>query len=189
MRFRTDLSDLTGDAWTETTVESSVPFQGRIVTMRVDRVRLPNGRFSTREIAEHSDSVCVVPVDRDGNILMVRQYRKPLERQLLEVPAGGIEPGEDPEETVVRELQEEIGFTAKEITRLSGFWLAPGWCTEYMYAYLARDLEPSRLPADDDESITVVPVTLEEVVTMMESGVIQDAKSIASLLLALRVLS
>ena len=125
----------------------------------------------------------------DGNILMVRQYRKPLERQLLEVPAGGIEPGEDPEETVVRELQEEIGFTAKEITRLSGFWLAPGWCTEYMYAYLARDLEPSRLPADDDESITVVPVTQEEVVTMIESGVIQDAKSIASLLLALRVLS
>ena len=176
------------EPWTETTVESKVEFQGRIITLRVDRVRLPNGRFTTREIAEHSDSVCVVPVDENGNVLMVRQFRKPLEAQLLEVPAGGIEAGESPEGAAIRELQEEVGFTAGDIKRLSGFWLAPGWCTEYMYAYLARDLEPSRLPADDDESITVVPVPLDQVFSMMESGEIQDAKSIASLLLALRLL-
>ena len=174
------------EPWIETTVESKVEFQGRIVTLRVDRVRLPNGRFSTREIAEHSDSICVVPVDETGNILMVRQYRKPLESELLEVPAGGIEAGESPEDTVVRELQEEIGFIARDIKHLSSFWLAPGWCTEYMHAYLARELEPSRLPADDDESITVVPVPLDMVLPMIESGEIQDAKSIASLLLALR---
>ena len=176
------------DPWSEPTIESNVHFEGRILTLRVDQVRLPNGRLTTREIAEHSDSVCVVPVDQDGNILMVRQYRKPLEDQLLEVPAGGIEPGENPEESAVRELQEEIGFTARNITRLSGFWLAPGWCTEYMYAYLARGLEPSRLPADDDENITVIPVAPNDVVPLIESGVIQDAKSIASLLLALRVI-
>lgn len=161
-------------------------FQGRIVTLRVDRVRLPNGRFTTREIAEHSDSVCVVPLDENGNILMVRQFRKPLEDQLLEVPAGGIEAGESPEDTVIRELQEEVGFIAGDIKLLSGFWLAPGWCTEYMHAYLARDLAPSRLPADDDENITVLPVPLDQVLPMIESGEIQDAKSIASLLLALR---
>ena len=175
------------DLWAETTVESKVEFQGRIVTLRVDRVRLPNGRFTTREVAEHSNSVCVVPVDELGNVLMVRQFRKPLGEQLLEVPAGGIEAGESPEETVIRELQEEVGFIAKDIQRLSGFWLAPGWCTEDMHAFLARDLEPSRLPADDDESITVVPVPLNQMATMIESGEIQDAKSIASLLLALRV--
>ena len=174
------------EPWTETTVESKAEFQGKIVTIRVDRVRLSNGRFTTREIAEHSDSVCVVPVDEKGNILMVRQFRKPLEDQLLEVPAGGIEADERPEEAAIRELQEEVGFTASDMKRLSGFWLAPGWCTEFMYAYLARDLEPSRLPADDDESITVVPVPLGQVIPMMESGEIQDAKSIASLLLALK---
>jgi ADP-ribose pyrophosphatase len=175
--------------WTETTVESRVEFQGKIVTLRVDRVRLPGGRFTTREIAEHSDSICVVPVDQNGNILMVRQFRKPLEDQLLEVPAGGIEPGESPEDAAVRELQEEVGFTSRDMKPLSGFWLAPGWCTEYMYSYLARGLEPSRLPADDDESITVVPVPLDRVMPMIESGEIQDAKSIASLLLALRTVN
>ena len=176
------------EPWTETTVESKVEFQGRIITLRVDRVRLPNGRFTTREIAEHSDSVCVVPLDGKGNILMVRQFRKPLEDQLLEVPAGGIEAGETPEATAIRELQEEVGFTAGDIKHLAGFWVSPGWCTEYMHAYLARNLAPSRLPADDDESITVVPVPLDRVLPMMESGEIQDAKSIASLLLALRVI-
>ena len=175
------------EPWTETTVESKVEFQGRIVTLRVDRVRLPNGRFTTREIAEHSDSICVVPLDEKSNILMVRQYRKPLESQLLEVPAGGIEAGESPEETVVRELQEEVGFIARDIKLLSSFWLAPGWCTEYMYSYLARELEPSRLPADD-ESIIVIPVALDQVLPMIESREIQDAKSIASLLLALRAI-
>ena len=176
------------EIWNEPTIESKVEFQGKIVTLRVDTISLPDGRTSTREIAEHGDSICVVPVDGDGNILLVRQYRKPLESELLEVPAGGIEPGESPEDAVVRELQEEIGFTARQITPLSGFWLAPGWCTEYMYAYLARDLEPSSLPADFDESIVVEPAPLDRIIPMIESGEICDAKSIASLLLALRVL-
>lgn len=172
----------------EPTIDSKVVFEGRILTLRVDSVRLPNGRETTREIAEHSDSVCIVPIDEQGNILLVRQYRKPVEMDLLEVPAGGIEEGEVPEEAVQRELQEEIGYTAGNLQHLSSFWLAPGWCTEYMHAYLATDLMPSNLAADDDEFISVVRVPLAESLDMVKQGLIRDAKSISSLLMASQVL-
>lgn len=172
----------------ETTVESRTEFQGRIINVRVDKVRMPNGRITTREIAEHGASVCIVPVDPQGNVLLVRQYRKPIEDQLLEVPAGGIEPGESPLEAAVRELQEEVGFAARDIQPLSSFWISPGWCTEFMHAYLATELEPARLPADYDENIAVVPVPLDEVDGLIHSGEIKDVKSIAALLLALREL-
>jgi ADP-ribose pyrophosphatase len=172
----------------EPTIDSKVVFEGRILTLRVDSVRLPNGRETTREIAEHSDSVCIVPIDEQGNILLVRQYRKPVEMDLLEVPAGGIEEGEVPEEAVQRELQEEIGYTAGNLQHLSSFWLAPGWCTEYMHAYLATDLIPSSLAADDDEFISVVRVPLAESLDLVKQGQIRDAKSISSLLMASQVL-
>jgi ADP-ribose pyrophosphatase len=172
----------------EPTIDSKVVFEGRILTLRVDSVRLPNGRETTREIAEHSDSVCIVPIDEQGNILLVRQYRKPVEMDLLEVPAGGIEEGEVPEEAVQRELQEEIGYTAGNLQHLSSFWLAPGWCTEYMHAYLATDLMPSNLAADDDEFISVVRVPLAESLDMVKQGLIRDAKSISALLMASQVL-
>ena len=172
----------------ETTVESRVEFEGRILRVRVDKVRLPDGRVTSREIAEHGASVCIVPVDSQGNVLLVRQYRKPVEDQLLEVPAGGVEPGESPLEAAVRELQEEVGFAAREIQLLSSFWISPGWCTEFMSAYLATELEPASLPADYDENIAVVPVPLSEVEGLMRSGEIKDLKSIASLLLAVKLL-
>jgi ADP-ribose pyrophosphatase len=161
-------------------------YRGKILNLRVDTVRMPSGRSAVREIAEHSDSVCMVPIDDQGNVLMVRQYRKPAEADLLEVPAGGIEAGEASEEAVLRELKEETGYTAGKLQLLSSFWIAPGWCTEFMHAYLATDLSPASLAADEDENITVVRVPLEEVIGLMERGDIQDAKSIASLLLAIR---
>ena len=172
----------------EPTVESKLVFQGRIVNLRVDTVRLPTGRLTTREIAEHSDSVCMVPLDGQGNVLMVRQYRKPPEVQLLEVPAGGMEPGEEPQEAVLRELQEEIGFTAGTLRHLPGFWVAPGWSTEYMHVYLASDLSPAILAADEDEAISLDRVPLEHITEMIKKGEIRDGKSIAALLMALRIL-
>jgi ADP-ribose pyrophosphatase len=173
------------DSLTETTVESKVVFQGKIINLRVDTVRLPSGRIAVREIADHSDSICVVPVDDEGNVLLVRQYRKPAEAVLLEVPAGGVEDGEVSEETVQRELQEEVGYRAGKLQHLSSFWLAPGWCTEYMHAYLATDLTPATLDADDDENIQVERVPLAQTLELIASGEIQDAKSIASLLLVM----
>lgn len=170
----------------EPTVESKLVYEGRILDLRVDTVRLPSGRLTTREIAEHSDSVCMVPLDSQGNVLLVRQYRKSVESNLLEVPAGGINENEAPEDAALRELQEEVGYTAGKITRLAGFWVSPGWCTEFMHAYLATELSPARLDADFDENITVIQVPLAQTIDLISSGEIQDGKSVASLLLAMR---
>lgn len=172
----------------EPTISSEHIFSGRIIDVRVDTVQLQNGRRSTREIVDHAPSICVVPVDSDGNVLMVRQYRKPTGDFLLEVPAGGIEDGETPEQATLRELQEEIGHAAGNLERLSAFWLAPGWCSEYMYAFLATDLRPANLESDDDEFIDVVRVPLADAADWIGRGEIQDAKSVASLLLAARVM-
>ena len=172
----------------EPTISTRPIFQGRILNVRVDTIRLPNGRETTREIVDHDPSICVVPVDQANNVLLVRQYRKPTESFLLEVPAGGIEEGETPEEATRRELQEEIGHTAGSLTELTAFWLAPGWCSEYMYAFLATDLTPAALDADEDEFIEVVRVPLLDIPGKIAGGEIQDAKSVASLLLAMRVL-
>ena len=173
----------------EPTIESKDIYQGRIIKLRVDTVQLPSGRTTTREIVEHEDAVCVVPIDENNNVLMVRQYRKAAQLNLLEVPAGGVEAGETPDETVLRELQEEVSVTSGSLRRLSGFWVSPGWATEFMHAYLATDLTPASLPADDDEYISVKRVPLDSIPGLIESGEIQDSKSIASLLLALRVLN
>ena len=172
----------------ETTLETQTVYQGKILNLRVDTVRLASGRVATREVAEHSDSVCIVPIDGDGNVVMVRQFRTPTARVLLELPAGGVEAGEVSEETVQRELQEETGYRAETLRHLAGFWLAPGWCDEYMHAYLATGLIPSKLAADDDEEIEVERVPLPRALDLIASGEINDAKSIAGLLLAQRIL-
>ena len=172
----------------EPTISSRPIYSGRIIDVRVDTVRLQNGRESTREIVDHAPSICVVPVDAEGNVLMVRQYRKPVDQFLLEVPAGGIEAGETPEEAAQRELQEEIGHTTDNLLAMSAFWLAPGWCSEFMYSFLATDLNPAPLDSDEDEFIEVVRVPLSEAMDVIASGEVQDAKSVASLLLALQTL-
>ena len=172
------------DFHSEPTISSKRIYEGHIINVRVDTVRLPSGREATREIVEHSHAVCIVPIDNDGKVVLVRQYRKPAEEALLEVPAGGVEDGEVSEEAVLRELQEEIGYTADHIEHLSSFWVAPGWATEYMHAYLATGLKESRLEADEDENIEVVRLPFDEAVAMFKTGGINDGKTIAALLLA-----
>lgn len=173
--------------FTEATIASARIYQGAILALRKDQVRMPNGRLTVREVLEHSDSVCMVPLDAEGNVLLVRQYRKPTESVLLEVPAGGIEEGETPEEAAMRELQEEVSHVAGELRELPGFWLAPGWCDEYMYVFLATDLKPSDLEQDYDEMVDAVRVPLPQTLELIERGEIRDAKSIAALLQTLRV--
>jgi nudix-type nucleoside diphosphatase (YffH/AdpP family) len=171
----------------EQTVDSRRIYSGKVIGVRVDTVRLPNGGTSQREIVEHGDSVVMVPVDDQQCVLLVRQYRKSPEKPLLEAPAGGLEEGESPEEGVLRELQEEIGFTAGNLQRMAGFWMAPGFCTEYMHAYIATDLHPSTLAPDEDENIEVVPTPLVLIPEMIRSGDIEDAKTIAALLMAMNL--
>ena len=169
----------------ERTVDSRVAFEGRLINVRVDTVRLANGRLTTREIVDGSNSVCIVPVDRRGNVFMVRQYRKAIEGLILEVPAGAMDDGEEPEAAARRELREETGFSAEKLEFLSFFWTTPGYCTEGMYAYLATGLSLGDIAPDEDENIEVVKVALKEVPSMIASGDIVDCKSIASLMLAL----
>jgi len=160
-------------------------FEGRVVKVRVDNVEMPGGRQTTREVVEHGEVVAVVVIDEQGQVLLEEQYRGAVGKKLLEIPAGGIEPGEDPEDAVCRELREEIGYLPQKIEKLGGFYAAPGYCTEYMHLYLATDLTPSRLFAEDSEGIRVVKVSLEHAVAMVISGEIHDGKSVAGLLLYL----
>jgi ADP-ribose pyrophosphatase len=170
----------------EKTLSSRLIYGGRAVRLRVDTVRLPSGRETTREIVEHDDCVAIIAVDDKGNVLLVNQFRKPVEKELLEIPAGGIEPGEDPVACVRREMREETGFLPKKVERLGGFYSTPGYCTEYLHLYLATDLVLSPLEAEDSESIRLVRVPLGQIRSLITSGSICDAKSIAGLLLFLK---
>ena len=166
----------------EETLSSRMVYEGRAVKLRVDTVRMPGGRETTREIVEHSDCVAIIAVDDEDNILLVEQFRKSVEKKLLEIPAGGIEPGETPEDCVRREMREETGFLPRRLERLGGFYSAPGYCTEYLYLYLATDLVPGPLQAEDSESIRLVRVPPAQIPSLITSGSICDAKSIAGLL-------
>ncbi len=166
----------------EKTLSSEQIYKGRAVNLRVDTVEKENGSRTTREIVEHSDCIAVVVLDEADNVLMVKQYRMAVEKTLLEIPAGGIEPGEQPVQAVSRELQEEIGFRPKKIQKLGGFYSAPGYCTEYLHFYLATQLEHSQLEAEDTDEIEVVKVPMSQVQNLIASGEIVDAKSIAGLL-------
>ena len=160
-------------------------FNGRAVNLRVDTVEEPDGRRTTREVVEHAEVICVVAVDGDGNFVLVRQYREAIGKELLEIPAGGIEAGEDPATAVRREMAEETGFEPRKLERMGGFYSAPGFCTEYLHLYLATDLVPHRLEAEDTAGIEVVRVRPDEVPGLIKSGVIRDSKSIAGLLMYL----
>lgn len=169
----------------EETVSSRLIYEGKILNLRVDQVRLPDGRLSQREIVEHASCVAIVAVDKDGNLLLVRQFRQAAGKELLEIPAGSIEAGEEPVDAVCRELAEETGYRPQKVTRIGGFYSSPGFCTEYMHLYLASDLVAHKLTAEDSEGIEVVAVPPGEILKLIKSGVIEDIKSAAGLLLYL----
>ncbi len=166
----------------EKTISSRVIYEGRAVKLRVDTVQKPDGSETTREIVEHADCITVVPVDANGNILLVNQYRQATGKELLEIPAGGIEPGEDPATAVAREMREETGFLPRKIEPLGGFYSAPGYATEYLYLFLATDMVPMPLVAEDTAEIKVVPIPKDRIPELIAKGDIRDSKSIAGLL-------
>ncbi len=162
-------------------LSSQVIYNGRTVKLRVDTVKMPGGRETTREIVEHPDCVAIIAIDAIDNVLLVNQFRKPVGKELLEIPAGGIEPDEDPVAAVCRELREETGYLPRKVQRLGGFYSAPGYCTEYLYLYLATDLTPSQLYAEDTESIRLTRAPVSQIPSLIAAGSICDAKSIAGL--------
>ncbi|GBD12815.1 Methanol dehydrogenase activator [bacterium HR24] len=168
----------------ERIIESRYLYRGHILSLRLDTVELAKGGTAPREIIEHEDVAAIVPVDERANVVLVRQYRLAVGTDLLEVPAGGLHRGESPEEAAQRELAEETGYRARELRKLGGFYVSPGYTSEYIHLYLAQGLEPARVDADPDEDIVVETVPLSHALALVREGVIRDAKSIIGLLWA-----
>jgi ADP-ribose pyrophosphatase len=168
-------------------LRTEIVYRGRALALRLDEVEYAPGRSTRMEIIEHAEAVVVLPLDEDRNIWFVRQYRHAAGRELLELPAGILPPGESPTDGARRELQEEIGMTAGTLDRLLSFWLAPGYSTEYMHIFQATQLSPAPLAQDEDEIITVVKVPLAEALAMaLDERLVCDAKTSLALLAAAR---
>ena len=165
-------------------LHSETLLKGRAFLIRRDTLKTPDGRETKLDIIEHGGSVVIVPVDKDGNLIFVRQYRHATGMDLLELPAGTLEEGEDPAVCAAREIREETGFAADKIVKIGDFYLAPGYSTEFMHVYLARELRYDPLEADADEFLSVEKLPFAEAIQMAERGEMLDAKSLAALLLA-----
>ena len=169
---------------TEKTLESHVLYEGKIIRVRKDTALLPNGNQAPREVVEHPGGVGIVPLDSDGCVLMVRQFRYPLGKTLLEIPAGKMEPGEDPQVCAERELSEEAGASAGKLTYLGYAYVSPGFCDEAIHLYLAEDLTFGQTHPDEDEFLRLERIPFQEMVHRIMNGEIEDAKTVAAVLKA-----
>lgn len=161
----------------EETLETNQVFQGRIISLQVDTVRLPNGETATREIVRHPGAVAVLALI-DGKMLVVEQYRKPLERTQVEIPAGKLDPGEEPAEAAGRELEEETGYRAKSLKLLQSFSTSPGFAEEIVHLYFTDQLEKGEVHLDEEEFLTCEAITLEQAWQYIREGRICDAKTV-----------
>lgn len=159
-------------------------YEGIVVNVTMDCIRLPDGATAYREVVEHPGGVCVLPVDADGSAYCVRQFRYPSRRHLLEAPAGKLEPGEEPLSCAVRELSEETGFTAGRMVPLGSYYTSPGFSTEELHLYLALDLEKGAAHLDAGEFLDVERHPLSELYGMALRGEIPDAKTAIAVLRA-----
>ncbi|MEO4053292.1 NUDIX hydrolase [Solibacillus sp. CAU 1738] len=163
----------------EKSIASEAIFKGRVISLKVDDVTLPNGMTTKREIINHPGAVAIIAQKDDGKIILVEQYRKALERSIVEIPAGKLEPGEKPEVTARRELAEETGYDCKELTYLQTFATSPGFADEVIHLFVARGLFElaEKAELDEDEFVELLEVSIEEAEEMMQRGDIYDAKT------------
>ncbi len=173
---------------TEKRIDGEIKYKGVIVTVRLDRAQLVNGKIVKREVVEHPGGVCILPVDAEGNCTMVRQFRYPFGRMMLEAPAGKLEYGEDPLECAVRELSEETGYSADELIDLGSMCTSPGFSTEILHLYLALGLHEGSSHPDEGEFLNVEKIPLGKLVDMVMANEIDDGKTIAAVLKADRYL-
>jgi len=156
-------------------------YDGAVLNLRVDKVRLDDGTQSTREIVEHRGAVAIVPVLGNGHVIMIRQYRYAIGKELLEIPAGTLENQEDPQSAANRELEEETGYTCGHMTKITEIYMAPGYATEKIHVYLATDLQPSKPHLDEDERIEIEPIPFSAALQKVRSSEICDAKTVCGL--------
>jgi len=166
------------------TLRQETIYHGHAFNVRRDDVRMPNQRIAHLDIIEHVGAVTILPMDDQGRILFVRQYRHAAGRELLELPAGTLDPDEAAETCALREIREETGFAAGKIEKIGEFFLAPGYSTEYMVVFLATNLKHDPLPGDQDEFISLEPIAIKQAYHMALNGQLVDGKSLAALLLA-----
>ena len=172
----------------EKRVDGEEKYKGVIVRVRLDRAELCDGRIVRREVVEHPGGVCILPVEEDGTCYMVRQFRYPFSRMMLEAPAGKLEYGEDPRECAVRELSEETGLSADEMIDMGAMCTSPGFSTELLHLYLALGLHPGKSHPDDGEFLNVEKISLARLSEMVMANEIDDGKTIAAVLKAEKIL-
>jgi ADP-ribose pyrophosphatase len=169
-------------------MHTEIVFQGKVFAVRIDQIEKPSGQTMRVDVVEHHGAVVLVPVDEEGRIWFVQQYRHPTGKWLLELPAGTLDPEEDPEACAVRECREEIGMSPGQLIPLGGTFPAPGYSTEYLHFYLAKDLQVAPLTPDHDEDLSIERLTWDEAMDRIARGELEDAKSLAGLFLALDLL-
>lgn len=172
----------------EKTLESQLIYQGVIVTLRMDKAQLVNGRTARREVVEHPGGVAVLPLHGDGTVTVVRQYRYPFHQVVTEVPAGKLERGEDHRLSALRELEEEVGLVPGELIYMGCLYLSPGYSTEVLHLYLARDLAQVACHPDEDEFLEVDRLPLDTLLAQVMDGTLTDAKTVAAVLKVKRYL-
>lgn len=172
----------------EKTLNEEYAFKGKIINLRVDSVELPDGAKASREIVEHNGGICVLPIDDDMNTYVVKQWRAPYRDVVTEIPAGKRDGKEEPLEGGKRELKEEIGAVAREYINLGELYPSPGYCGEVIYMYMAKGLTFEGQDLDEDEFLNVVKMPFEDLVKMVMNGEIKDAKTIAAVLKADKIL-
>ena len=166
----------------EQTLSSRTVFEGKIITVKVDKALLPNGAEASREVVEHPGGVCILALQEDGTVPLVRQFRYPLGDVMLELPAGKLEYGEQPRPAAIRELGEEVGLEPGRLTDLGFIYVSPGFCTERLHMYLAQDVKPVPVHPDEDEFLDIVHLPFGELADMVLSGQITDGKTVATVL-------
>lgn len=174
--------------FTETTIDTKEIYSGRIIHIKEDTVRLPDGKTAGRELVLHNGGVAVIALDKDGNILMVRQYRKPYDEIVSEVPAGKLEKGENPDEAGRRELREETGYKANKFRFIGKCYPSPGYLNEVIHMYLAEELEFVGQSLDAGEFLEVIKVPFEKALKMVMENEIADAKTQIAILKADKIL-
>jgi len=167
----------------ETTLKTEKVFAGKIISLQVDDVKLPDGNVSKREIVKHPGAVAVIPVTSDGKIVFVEQFRKPVERSIVEIPAGKIELNEDRIKTAQRELEEETGYTTNELKHITSFYTSPGFANEIIHIYYTNNIKKmaEAVSGDEDEFVEIIELTLEEAEQLVQDKKIYDAKTMYAL--------
>lgn len=166
----------------EKTLCSRLIFQGKIIDLKVEDVRLPDGSTSTREIVVHPGAVAVIAVNQNNKLIFVKQFRKAIEQVLLEIPAGKLESGEDPKICAIRELEEETGYRCNRIKHIMDFYSTPGFTNEKIHLYYAWDLAKKTTKTDDDEFLEVVELSINEIRELMDTNNIKDSKTLIAML-------